>query len=176
MDSCGPDARRQEVKRHLVRVLLEVLGVLDSRQRVQIHDAVHAVVVVLQRHVVLDGTQVVAEMLAPGWTGAGEDTTLLCHRSAFHHLVDQADDLAGLRMPVGLQLGVHQPIVDGHFKATAIRRNERDPLDQVLEMLEQLTCQAHGPVGVVSDRAVDDFDSQHTPSPSKKQARGPAAP
>jgi hypothetical protein len=34
----------------------------------------------------------------------------------------------------------------------------------VLEVLQQFACQAHGPVGVVSDRTVDDLDLQHAPS------------
>jgi hypothetical protein len=34
----------------------------------------------------------------------------------------------------------------------------------VLKLLQQFTCQAHGPVGVVSDRAVDDLDLQHMAS------------
>jgi hypothetical protein len=34
----------------------------------------------------------------------------------------------------------------------------------MLIILEQFSCQANGPVGVVSDRAVDDLDLQHQPS------------
>jgi hypothetical protein len=34
----------------------------------------------------------------------------------------------------------------------------------MLVILQQLVCQAHGPIGVVSDRAVNDFNFQHMPS------------
>ena len=34
-------------------------------------------------------------------------------------------------------------------------------MDVVLELLEQVVCQAHGPVGVMSDSAIDDFNFYH---------------
>lgn len=83
---------------------------------------------------------------------------------AFHHLVDQADHLTGLDMPLGLQLREKKPAVNGNLKASAIRGDQGDRLDHMLELLQKLTCQAHGPVGVVSDCAVDDLDLQHEPS------------
>lgn len=67
-------------------------------------------------------------------------------------------------MTMGFQLGKDQLPVDRNLKATAIRGNERDRLDHVLIILQQLICQAHGPTGVVSDRAINDFDFQHKPS------------
>ena len=67
-------------------------------------------------------------------------------------------------MPVGLELGVHQPSIHRHLKTAPIGRDEGDHVDQVLEMLEQFTYQANGPVSVVSDRTVDDLNLQHTPS------------
>ena len=86
------------------------------------------------------------------------------HGLLFYHLVNQADDLARLRVPLVLQLGVDQLAVDTHLKAASIRGDERHVLDHVLELLEQFASQANGPVSVVSDRAVYDFDVQHAPS------------
>ena len=72
-------------------------------------------------------------------------------------------------MTMQLQLRKDQIAIDGHFKATTIRRDERDRLDHMLVILHQLVCQAHGPIGIVSDRAVNDFDFQHTSSYGVRQ-------
>ena len=62
-------------------------------------------------------------------------------------------------MTVGRQLRIQQLPIDSHFKLPVIRRNQFDLFDQMLIMLEQFVYQAHGPTGVVSDRAVHDLDS-----------------
>lgn len=67
-------------------------------------------------------------------------------------------------MAMGRQLRIQQLPIDSHFKLPVIRRNEFDFFDQMLIMLEQFVHQAHGPTGVVSDRAVDNLDFQHHPS------------
>ncbi len=67
-------------------------------------------------------------------------------------------------MPLSGKLRVHKPAVHAHLKATPVRRNQGYSFHQVLEVLEQLTCQANGPVGVVSDRTVDNLNLQHTTS------------
>ena len=67
-------------------------------------------------------------------------------------------------MPSGFQFGVDQFSIDRDFEASAIRRDERDALDHMLELLEQVISQAHGPVSVVSDRTVNDLDLKHVPS------------
>ena len=61
-------------------------------------------------------------------------------------------------MSSGLEFGVYQLIVDGDLVTASIRRGECNPLDLRLEVFEQFICQAHGPVGVVSDSAIDDGD------------------
>ncbi len=67
-------------------------------------------------------------------------------------------------MPSGFQFGVDQFSIHRDFEAAAIRRDKRDALDHMLELLEQVISQAHGPVGVVSDRTVNDLDLKHGPS------------
>ena len=67
-------------------------------------------------------------------------------------------------MPVRLQLRIDQLSIDSHFKATTIRWYEGDRLDHMLIVLQQFICQAHGPTGVVSDRAINDLYFQHMPS------------
>ena len=64
---------------HLVGVLFQVLGILDGGQGVQVHDAIDALVIVLQGNVVLDRTQVVSQVGAPGWADAGEDPAFFGH-------------------------------------------------------------------------------------------------
>lgn len=64
-------------------------------------------------------------------------------------------------MAVCLQLGIQQLSIDSHFKPPTLRRHECDRFDHVLIVFQQLICQAHGPTGIVSDRAVNDFDFQH---------------
>lgn len=67
-------------------------------------------------------------------------------------------------MPLSRKLGVDEAPVHADLKTTAVRRNEGDPFQQVLEVLQKLTCQANGPVGVVSDRTVKNLDLQHKAS------------
>ena len=51
----GSNPCREEIQGHLSSVLPQILGVFDCRERMQVHDAIYAVVVILQRHVVPDG-------------------------------------------------------------------------------------------------------------------------
>ena len=46
---------------HFPRLAAQRLGVLPDRDRVQVHDAIDRLVLVLQRHPVADGAEVVAE-------------------------------------------------------------------------------------------------------------------
>jgi hypothetical protein len=82
----------------------------------------------------------------------------------FHHLVNQAHHLTGLHMSLSFELREDQLAVDSDLKAAAVRWHEREALDHMLKLLQQLTCQAHGPVGVVSDCTVDNLNLQHGPS------------
>ena len=76
----------------------------------------------------------------------------------------QAQDLARLGVTPSVELRIDQFGIYRHFKPTSVRRNQGDGFDGVLKLLEQLGCQANGPVGIVSDRAIDDFNFQHAPS------------
>jgi len=61
-------------------------------------------------------------------------------------------------MTMGRQFRIQQLPIDSHFEPPIIRRDQFDLFDQMLIMLEQFIQQAHGPTGVVSDRAVDNLD------------------
>ncbi len=60
-----------------------------------------------------------------------------------------------------LQFGEDDLIVRGNFKAASQARNESETLDLWFEVFQQFRCQAHGPVSVVSNRAIFDPDVHH---------------
>jgi len=76
-------------------------------------------------------------------------------------LLHQLQHLPRCRMTMRFQLGIQQLLVDRHLKAPAFRWHQRYRFDHMLIILEQFICQAHGPAGVVSDRAIDNLDFQH---------------
>ena len=51
------------------------------------------------------------------------------------------------------QLPVHADL-----ELASVRGKEYQGLDIRFELFEQVICQANGPVGVMSDRAIDDLD------------------
>ncbi|MGA2113067.1 MAG: hypothetical protein ABSG98_13150 [Anaerolineales bacterium] len=66
-----------------------------------------------------------------------------------------------LRVPVGRQLGIQQPGVQAHLKPTSVRRHQADAGNLRLVLAEQFGRQTDGPVGVVSNRAIDYLDFVH---------------
>lgn len=64
-------------------------------------------------------------------------------------------------MTVGLEFGIHQVLVHFDLEFAAIRRDQGQVPDVVLEFFQDFICQAHGPVGIMSNSAVDDFDVYH---------------
>ena len=64
-------------------------------------------------------------------------------------------------MAFGLELGIDQRSIHTDLEAAPVRRNDRHRFNDMLKLLEQILFQAHGPVGVVSNRAVDDLDFEH---------------
>ena len=72
----------------------------------------------------------------------------------FNGLPDQSKDFARLRMASGLELGIDQGIVNRDFVASPFRREKGDRFDLRLEILKEFVGQAHGSVGIVSDRTV----------------------
>jgi hypothetical protein len=105
-------------------------------------------------------------MLASRGPGTRKNTSLFCHYLSFNHFIDQTYDLACFSVPFRLEFGIDQLTVDADLEAAFIRWDKRYRFDQVLELLEQVTCQANGPVGVVSDSAINDLDLEHKPSHS----------
>jgi hypothetical protein len=58
------------VERHLHRILLQVFRGLYSGKCVDIHNAVDTIIVILQSNIVLDGSQIIPQVLAARGTGA----------------------------------------------------------------------------------------------------------
>ena len=79
----------------------------------------------------------------------------------FDDLTHQIDNLARFGVTVGLEFGIDQRFVHLDLEPASVRGNQGQVLDVVLELFEQFVCQAHGPVGVVSNSAIDDFDVYH---------------
>src|SRR6186997_167364 len=70
------DPRREQTQRHVAPAGAEELGLVRARDRVVIHDAEDRLRRVLQRHPVLDCTEVVADVQLARRLDAAEDT---CH-------------------------------------------------------------------------------------------------
>jgi len=73
----------------------------------------------------------------------------------------QPDHFARLGMAVSFELRINQTIVHADLELAAVRRDQGDALYIGFEALEQFIRQAHGPVGVMSNSAIDDFDACH---------------
>jgi hypothetical protein len=107
-------------------------------------------------------------MGTPGGADPGKDATFFSHfylvvvRLAplgfLQHFFHQPDDFTRFGVPAGLEFGVYQFIVDGDLVPPAVGWDQGDRFNFRLEALEQVTGQAHGPVGVVSDRTVSNGD------------------
>ena len=69
-------------------------------------------------------------------------------------------------MTFRLQFGIYKLTVHAALETAPFRWDQRYGFDQVLELLEQVICQANGPVGIVSDSAINDLNLEHKPSRS----------
>ena len=74
----GVDARGDEGRGHLVRVVGELVGVLEHGDGVEIDHAIKAVMLGLQRHEFGDGAEIVAEMQIARGLHAREHAGLAC--------------------------------------------------------------------------------------------------
>ncbi len=79
----------------------------------------------------------------------------------FDDLTHQINHLARFGVTVGLEFGIDQRFVHLDLEPASVRRDQGQVPDVVLELFEQFVCQTHGPVSVVSNSAVDDFDVYH---------------
>ena len=70
---------------------------------------------------------------------------ILCH---------QPQHFTRVCMTSGLEFGVEQRIIDRHLVPASIGRDEGNAFDLRFELIKQILCQAHGPVGIVSNRAI----------------------
>jgi hypothetical protein len=64
-------------------------------------------------------------------------------------------------MTSGLEFGVNELPIDANFKPASIGRDKRHLFNLRFKMIEQIVCQAHGPVCIVSNSAVKDLDFHH---------------
>ena len=137
----------------------QVVGGFQGGQRVQVHDAVDAVVILLQGDIILDGTQVIAQVLAPGGAGAGKNAAFLGHALPFRsEFADQILHLPRAGEAAVGKLGVDQTAIDGHLEAAAIGGQQGEGFQAGFEILEELGCQTGSLIGIRSDRAVLDGD------------------
>ena len=81
-----------------------------------------------------------------------------------NHFADQPNNLARFGVTFGLQFGIDQRSVDSDLEAASVRGNQHYRFNHMLKFLEQIFFQAHGPVGVMSDCAVDNFNLKHRTS------------
>jgi len=79
---------------------------------------------------------------------------------SFQIFPDQSCDLTRLGVTVQFELGENQLLVDRKLEAPAIRWHQRDRFDIRLKLGEQFGYQTGSPVGVVSDRTVDQVELQ----------------
>ena len=75
--------------------------------------------------------------------------------------MNKTQHLACLSMTFGLELGVDQLSVHADLEAATVRRNKGYTFDYVLIILKQFACQAHGPVSVVSNSAINNLYFEH---------------
>jgi hypothetical protein len=61
-------------------------------------------------------------------------------------------------VPAGLELGVEQLPVNADFVASSAGWNQRDAFNLRFKTFQQFVYQAHGPIVIASDSAVDDLD------------------
>ena len=64
-------------------------------------------------------------------------------------------------MSPGLEFGVNQLAIHAHFETAPIRGQERQGFNFWFELFQQFACQAHGPVSVMSDCAIDNLYFEH---------------
>ena len=160
----------------------KVERVLDGRQGVHVHDAVHALVVILQGDIVLDRAQVIAQMRTPGGADAGKDAAFFSHKILaylflvatssrcitaellhflFGDFFDQPDHFTRFGVTPGLEFGKNKLPVYADLVTASTGRNQRYAFNLRFKIFEQIICQAHGPVGIVSNRAINDLDFHH---------------
>ena len=83
------------------------------------------------------------------------------HHLAFDDLSHQPQHLTRFGVTMSLEFGINQFVSNCDLEPASVRGNQGQVPDIVLELFQQFRCQAHGPVGVMSYSAVNDFDVYH---------------
>ena len=81
-----------------------------------------------------------------------------------NQILHQPQNFTRCSVAMRLQFRKQQLPVHRHFEPAALRGHQPEFFDHMLVVLQQFICQAHGPTGVVSDRAINDLDFQHNRS------------
>jgi hypothetical protein len=74
----------------------------------------------------------------------------------FDKLTDEADHFIRFGVTSQLFLREDEFVVHADLEAASVRGKEFQRFDLALELTHQVTCQAHGPVSVVSNRTILD--------------------
>ena len=64
-------------------------------------------------------------------------------------------------MAVGFEFGIDQLGIHLDFEFASVRGNQYQGLEIEFKLLQQFIGQAHGPVSVMSDGTVNDFNREH---------------
>jgi hypothetical protein len=75
--------------------------------------------------------------------------------------LDQPNNLTRFSVTPGLKFGEYQLPVYAYFVTASVGRKKSHTLDLRFKILEQIICQAHGLVCIVSNSAIDDLDYHH---------------
>ena len=159
------------------------MHVFQRSHSVQIHNTIHAIVARLQRHIIFNGAQIVAQMLAPGWARTRKHSRPVCHAcplivsvgaarsrqpgvaglrhtapSARQLIAQQTHYLARLRMPPRGKLGVHEPAIQGNFIHPANCGQQAHSFQLRLKLCQNLNHQTGGSFGKASRSAVTYFN------------------
>jgi hypothetical protein len=135
---------------------------------VNVHDAIDAIVVILQGNIIFERAQVIAQVSVPGGADAGKDAAFFSHTCLvllLYEFFNQTDHLARFGVATGLEFGIDQRAIYLDLEPASVRGKERQAFDLRFELLEQVICQAHGPVSVMSDCTISDTDCEHVVSP-----------
>lgn len=73
----------------------------------------------------------------------------------------ESDDFARFCVPPSLEFGVDQLTIYTDLVPASIGWDESHAFDFRFKVLEQIVHQAHGPVSVMSDLAINDLDFHH---------------
>jgi hypothetical protein len=126
----------------------------------QIDHAIDALIIILQFHIILDGAQVIAQVLLPRRASPRKNATFLLHHAspAFQKTPHQFFNLLGISFALFFDLGKKELVIHAYFEPPTRRRGEADGLNFRLIQFDQVGCQADSQIGKPSNLAILDSD------------------